>query len=232
MQTHIFRSALTALFLAIAVPSTGLAWQPAGRNSLINTYCVSCHNNKLKTAGLSLEGLNLTHVGTDAGTWENVLRKLNADQMPPSGLPRPTAEVRKSFTGYLETELDRAAAAHPNPGYPAVHRLNRNEYSNAIRDLLALDIHAGASLPVDDTGYGFDNIGDVLSLSPALTERYMSVARSVARLAVGDTDVKPTVDTYPAPRDIIARTGGPRVHRVEKTSEDLPFDSAGGLSFQ
>ena len=199
---------------------------------MVATYCLSCHNNKLKTAGLSLEGLDAARVGDDSGTWEKVLRKVAANQMPPGGLPSPNAGARKAFTAYLETELDRAAAAHPNPGYPTVHRLNRNEYSNAIRDLLALDIHAGSSLPVDDTGYGFDNIGDVLSLSPILTERYMSVARSVARLAVGDVDVKPTIDTFAAPRDVNAVGAGRRPHRVGQTSEDLPFDSNGGLSFQ
>src|SRR6185295_19682697 len=106
-----------------------------------------------------------------------------------------------AFVKSLETVLDRSAAASPNPGRPAVHRLNRAEYSNAIRDILALDIQPGASLPVDDSGYGFDNIGDVLSLSPALLERYMSVGRLISRLAVGNVALKPTVEEFQARRD-------------------------------
>src|SRR5438067_11877078 len=116
--------------------------------------------------------------------------------MPPMGMPHPDPAAQNAFTGYLESELDRTAAAHPNPGRPTIHRLNRNEYSNAVRDLLALDIKPGLTLPLDDTGYGFDNIGDVLSVSPILIERYMTVGRTVARLAVGDVNVKPIVDTF------------------------------------
>ena len=149
------------------------------------------------------------------------------------GLPHPSEAARNEFTTYLETELDRAALAHPNPGRPTIHRLNRGEYSNAIRDLLALDIKPGNDLPLDDTGYGFDNIGDVLSLSPVLIERYMSVGRKVARLAVGTTDVKPEVDVFTPVREVRAASkGGPRIPRNERISDDLPFDSAGGLSFQ
>ena len=108
---------------------------------------------------------------------ERVLRKFRTGEMPPAGMPRPAAPVAAAFTKSLEESLDRAAAANPNPGRPAVHRLNRAEYSNAIRDVLALDIQPGSALPVDDSGYGFDNIGDVLSMSPALLEQYMSAAR-------------------------------------------------------
>src|ERR1035438_4682067 len=116
--------------------------------------------------------------------------------MPPAGLPRPQAPVLTSFTSWLQTELDKSAAATPNPGRPAMHRLNRAEYSNTIRDLLALDTKPGALLPVDDSGYGFDNIADVLSISPALLERYMTVARRVSRLAVGDPSMKPAEDEF------------------------------------
>ena len=140
--------------------------------------------------------------------------------------PRPTAPVAAAFANSLEASLDKAAAASADPGRPAIHRLNRAEYSNAVRDLLAVDIKPGSLLPADDSGYGFDNIGDVLSVSPALLERYMSVARTVSRLAVGDTAIKPGQEEFAATRP------GARGARNERVSDDLPFDSRGGLSFQ
>src|SRR5260370_11570178 len=149
--------------------------------------------------------------------------------MPPPGLPRPEAAVAATFTNWLENALDQAATANPNPGRPAVHRLNRAEYSNAIRDLLAVDIKPGSLLPVDDSGYGFDNIGDVLSVSPVLLERYISVARTISRLAVGDPAIKPSEEEYQALRE---PPGSKARTRNERVSDDLPFDSRGGLSFQ
>jgi mono/diheme cytochrome c family protein len=225
---------LLAGWLCSAAPQTAAspAANAAAQTALVNKYCIGCHNDKLKTANLSLQGLDLTKPGDDAA-WEKVLRKVSANQMPPMNLPHPDEAARKAFTSYLETELDRAAAAHPNPGHPTIHRLNRAEYSNAIRDLFALDIQPGASLPPDDSGYGFDNIGDVLSLSPVLIERYMSVGRTVARLAVGDTDVKPQIDVFAPVKEVRAASkGGPKIPRNERISDELPFDSAGGLSFQ
>jgi hypothetical protein len=230
--------AATILFFApfavtLLTPAQVLAQSAGESQALVKQYCQGCHNSKLKSASLSLEGLDLSKVADDAGLWEKVLRKVDAKQMPPLGLPRPNPTAQKAFTTYLETELDRAAAAHPNPGHPTIHRLNRNEYSNAVRDLLALDIKPGLTLPLDDTGYGFDNIGDVLSLSPVLIERYMKVGRMVARLAVGVTDVKPVIDTFAPVKEVrpAAARGGQRLPRNERISEDLPFDSEGGLSF-
>ena len=218
--------------LATGQPQAAPSQEGAAQGALVKQYCAGCHNDKLKTASLSLQGLDLSKVSGDADIWEKVLRKVSANQMPPAGLPHPTPEAKKAFTTYLETELDRAAAAHPNPGRPTIHRLNRSEYSNAIRDLLALDIKPGSSLPPDDSGYGFDNIGDVLSLSPVLIERYMSVSRNIARLAVGDTDIKPQIDVFTPVREVRAASkGGPKIPRNERISDDLPFDSAGGLSF-
>ena len=130
-------------------------------------YCVSCHNQRLKTGGLALDTLSMTDVAAGAETWEKVVRKLRTDAMPPAGLPRPEAAARTAFISYLETEIDRAAAANPFPGRTeTVHRLNRAEYRNAIRDLLALDVDVASLLPADDMSYGFDNIAGVLKITP------------------------------------------------------------------
>jgi mono/diheme cytochrome c family protein len=219
------KAALSLLFLAPLAFGFQPNPQAEAAEALTKQYCAGCHNNRLKSASLSLEGLDLSKVSADAGLWEKVLRKVEAKQMPPNGLPHPSAAAEKAFTKYLETQLDTAAMDHPNPGRPTIHRLNRNEYSNAVRDVLALDIKPGDTLPLDDTGYGFDNIGDVLSLSPVLIERYMSVGRLVARQAIGVTDVKPTVDSFFSVKPV---RGG---RRNERISDDVPFDSSGGLSF-
>ena len=202
---------------------------PPSPSAFVNQYCVGCHNQKLNTAGVSLEGLDLAKVADHASVWERALRKVRSGQMPPPGLPHADEAVSTAFTKWLEDSLDRAAAANPNPGRLAVHRLNRAEYSNAIRDLLAVDIKPGERLPVDDSGYGFDNIADVLSLSPVLLERYISTARSISRLAVGDPNIKPAEEEYMARRDPPGTNARPRNERV---SDDLPFDSRGGLAFR
>ena len=191
---------------------------PAPEHSLTDRYCVFCHNQKLKTGGVSLEGIDAAHVSGNAAVLEKVLRKIRTGEMPPPGLPRPGASESAAFSASIESALDRQAAADPNPGRPVIHRLNRAEYSNAVRDLLAVDIDAGATLPVDDSGYGFDNIGAVLSLSPTLFERYMSAARMVSRLAVGDLGMKSRQDEFVC-----------RARRKERAGDDLPFDSRGGL---
>ncbi len=194
--------------------------------ALTKQYCVVCHNQKLSSGGVSLATLDASNVTGNADVLERVLRKLRSGEMPPAGMPRPDGATMAGFTHWLEGELDQAAAAHPNPGHPTIHRLNRAEYSNAVRDLLAVDIQPGSMLPVDDTGYGFDNIGDVLSLSPVLIERYISVARVVSRVAVGDAGAKPEVAEFRPPKGL-QRTG-PRLS--ERAGDDLPFNSAGGLS--
>jgi hypothetical protein len=198
---------------------------PAPR-ALVDQYCVVCHNQKNATAGVALNGIDFGNVGGNAALLERVLRKFRTGEMPPAGMPRPAAPAATAFTKFLEESLDRVAAANPNPGRPAVHRLNRVEYSNAIRDVLALDIQPGSALPVDDSGYGFDNIGDVLSISPALLEKYMTAARTAARLAVGNTNIKPTVEDISGRRD---GPGGGGRERNERASDDLPFDSRGGF---
>jgi hypothetical protein len=220
------------ILTVLLVPALSAWQQPNAKHALIDRYCVTCHSDKLKTAGISLEGLDPAKPGENSAVWEKVLRKVSANEMPPAGLPHPDAAASKAFTTNLRTELDRYAAAHPDPGHPVIHRLNRAEYSNAIRDLFALDINPGSRLPADDSGYGFDNIGDVLSLSPILIERYMSVGRMVSRLAVGDPDVKPAVDVFAPSRDRLAPRGAFRNPRNDRIDEDVPFDSAAGLSFQ
>jgi mono/diheme cytochrome c family protein len=193
--------------------------------SLVGTYCVTCHNDRLKTAGLSLQHLELADVPEHADVWEKVARKLRSGEMPPSTVrSRPDVQVAAGFVTYLETTLDRAAVSHPNPGRAPMHRLNRAEYSNAIRDVLAVDIRPGEWLPVDDSGYGFDNIAAVLSTSPALLDRYMSAARKVSRLAVGDLTMKPVEEIYDAKRDPLKGS------RNERLNDDLPFDSRAGIA--
>jgi mono/diheme cytochrome c family protein len=198
---------------------------PPEYTALIRTSCTSCHNDRLKIAGLSLQNLDLANIPEHAAVWEKVARKLRSGEMPPSTVRiRPDAKVVTGMVAYLETTLDAAAAAHPNPGRAPVHRLNRAEYSNAVRDLLAVDVRPGEWLPVDDSGYGFDNIAAVLSTSPVLLDRYMSAARKISRLAVGDLALKAVEEIYNAKRDPNKPT------RNEQLNEDLPFDSRAGMT--
>ena len=192
---------------------------PAADRALLDRYCVTCHNARLKTAGLTLDDINPTDVGVHAETWEKVLRKIRAGQMPPVGRPRPEPAAASAFMSALETSLERASDAAPNPGRPTVHRLNRAEYANSIRDLLALDIDARSLLPADDTdAHGFDNNADVLTVSPVLAARYLSAARKIGRLAVGRTTAT-TIETYRLPRELV---------QDDRLDERLPFGSRGG----
>jgi hypothetical protein len=189
--------------------------------ALLDRYCVTCHNGRLKTAGLSLDDLDIAAVGSHAETWEKVLRKIRSGQMPPVGRPRPDQAAASAFTAALATSLEHAADAAPNPGRPTVHRLNRTEYTNSIRDLLALEIDGRTLLPADDTdAHGFDNNADVLTVSPALAARYLSAARKISRLAVGRSAAT-TIQTYRLPRQMV---------QDERASERLPFGSRGGTA--
>jgi mono/diheme cytochrome c family protein len=210
----------------IATASSGAQSDAAAdRAALVATYCVTCHNDRLKTGGLSLQTLDVASAPTQAAVWEKVIRKLRSGEMPPAAVrSRPNPQRAAALVTYLETTLDAAAAAHPNPGRAPAHRLNRAEYSNAVRDLLAVDVRPGDWLPVDDSGYGFDNIADVLSTSPVLLDRYMYAARKVSRLAVGDLTIKPIEEIYAATRD---PNKGPR---NEQLNDDLPFDSRAGMT--
>ena len=170
---------------AVPPPPTPQNFRP-----VLDRYCVTCHNQRLKTAGLTLDTMDPSNVSQSARRGK-VARKLRSGAMPPADRPRPDVATYDAMASWLETSLDRAEAAHPDPGGPLLHRLNRAEYVNAIRDLLALDVDASALLPPDDATSGFDNIADVLGVSPALMERYLSAADQVSALAIGDPSVGP-----------------------------------------
>jgi hypothetical protein len=187
--------------------------------ALLNRYCVTCHNDTLKTGGLTLATIDIEHAGVDAEVWERVFRKLRAGLMPPSGAPRPDRAAIDTFRRTIEASVDRAALEKPNPGATSLHRLNRSEYANVIRDLIAVDVDAAALLPPDDSSEGFDNIADVLGTSPALIERYIGAAAKISRLAVGDTDVGPISTTYKVRGDL----------SQDRQIEGLPIGTRGGI---
>ena len=142
--------------------------QSPSNHDLVTKYCLTCHNDKAKTGSLSLEKLDADHPAADAETWEKAIRKLRAGLMPPAGMPRPDRAALDAFRASLEKSIDVAATQNPNPGVTALHRLNRTEYANAIRDLIAIDVDASTILPADDSSEGLDNIAEVLGTSPAL----------------------------------------------------------------
>jgi hypothetical protein len=189
----------------------------------VERYCTSCHDDIERTAELSLESLPLQTVAAHPAEWEKVVRKLKAGMMPPVGEPRPPTEASLELAAWLETELDAAAAANPNPGRTEpFHRLNRTEYRNAIRDLLHLDVEIAELLPADDSSYGFDNIAGVLKLSPTLLERYLAAADKVSRLAVGTPSQFVNIDWFRVPDD----------RSQEKRLPGLPFGTRGGTAIE
>ncbi len=157
----------------------------ASGRALLDKYCVTCHNARLKTANLTFDKMDLSHVADDGAVWEKAVRKLRGGMMPPPGAPRPDLSAVDSFVSWLETSLDQAAAANPNPGSVALHRLNRTEYANAMRELFGIDVDAAALLPADDMSDGFDNIANVLKVSPSFLDQYISAARAVSIQAIG-----------------------------------------------
>jgi hypothetical protein len=195
----------------------------AALRQTIDRYCAGCHNERLKTAatagGVILSNVDLAKVGHDAALWEKVVRKLRTGAMPPAGLPRPEPAAQTALVTYLESTLDRQAAAAPDPGRVAPHRLNRTEYANAVRDLLALDVDTAALLPPDDAADGFDNNAAVLGASPALLERYLSAAAKISALAVGSSAITADSDTY--------RVRGDASQTDQ--DDDLPPGTRGGL---
>jgi mono/diheme cytochrome c family protein len=210
----------------VATPSATVPAVASATRALVDRYCVNCHNSRLRTAGLALDTVDVARIGDAAEAWEKVAVKLRTGTMPPPGSPRPDRAATGSIVSWLETSLDAAAASHPNPGRSLpLHRLNRAEYANAVRDLLALEMDARSLLPVDDSNHGFDNMATVLTVSPLLLERYMSAARTVSRLAVGD----PTLSPAAASRTY---TVSKTLFQDDRMSEDLPFGSRGGLAIR
>jgi len=223
-------SAMRGLACALVlstVPTVAAARQAptdaATYRAVLDRYCVVCHNERLQRGALSLDGLLADRVGEHAEVWEKVLQKLQTQSMPPPGRPRPGETEYTRLSAWLESELDLAAAATQSTGRPTIHRLNRLEYTNAIRDLLGLEIDGEALLPGDDLAYGFDNNADMLTVAPGLLERYMSAARKIARLAVEDPSVEPDVARYAmSALDV----------QDNRMSEDLPFGSRGGMAIR
>jgi cytochrome c5 len=202
---------------------TGVQGEVSYRN-LLNQYCVSCHNQTLKTANVMLDVARVEDVGQDPALWEKVLTKLTLRAMPPVGMPvRPQEHEYAAFVSYLRDGLDRVAQQDFNPGRPTIHRLNRTEYANAVRDLLALQIDGAEFLPVDNVAEGFDNIAEVLAVSPMLMDQYMAAAARVSRLAVGPVSLMPEGKTYQVQDEFL---------QTDRMNEDLPFGSRGGIAFQ
>jgi hypothetical protein len=203
-----------------AVPTAFAQTAPGSpQRALLDKYCVTCHNDRAKTGGLTLQNIDVANVPANAETWEKVIRKLRVGAMPPAGMPKPSAPDVSALLSSLETSLDKAYAANPNPGHATLHRLNRTEYANSIRDLLSLDVDASTLLPPDDESYGFDNNADVLGVSPVLLERYVSASRKVSRLAVGDPTQGAVAQTFRARPDL----------SQDKRVEGLPLGTRGGL---
>ena len=203
---------------AAGAPASG-----ASVSAVLDEYCLACHNQRAATAatasGVAFDLLSPERVAGAPAEWEKVVRKLAAGAMPPQGSPRPDDRVSRQVGAWLAAELDRAAAARPNPGQPLLRRLNRTEYANAIRDLLALDVDTSSLLPPDDSAYGFDTIGDVLTVSPALLDRYLSAADRISALAVGDVSIGAGATTYRVPHD----------RSQDQHLEGLPLGTVGGL---
>ena len=210
-----FSSAMTFAQRAAEIPTSQIL------DNTLQQYCVVCHNETLRTADFSLEGVTASELSKHTSALEKVLRRLASGEMPPTGMPRPSESARFELVSWLEARLDEHASDNPNPGSPAIHRLNRAEYSNAIRDLLGIDLDHSEDLPADDSGYGFDNIGDVLTVSPLHIEKYISAARRASRLAVGTLTPKPIVERY-----------APKAGTQNEAIDGLPQNERGGILFK
>ena len=209
------RSELTAASQQRPEPDVSLSEYTA----FLDTHCVGCHNQQALTGGLSLEGMDLGRIPADAELWEKVIRKVGGRMMPPPGMRSPDGAAADGFTSFLKASLDSAAAADPRPGQKALHRINRAEYGNAIRDLLNFEVDAGELLPPDVDAFGFDNMADVLGISPSLMERYLSAAWNIASQAIGDTTVTPRVSTFRVRSDL----------SQHDHIEGLPVGTRGGM---
>jgi hypothetical protein len=209
---------------AVAVGPGQPAAQPADAavspdQSLVNRYCTTCHSTRMKAGNLVLAGVDVAAVHDNPELWEKVVRKLRNGLMPPAGSPRPDEATYQRFLAKLQNDLDAAAARKPNPGHAEiVHRLNRIEYRNAIRDLLDVEVDVADLLPADDSSYGFDNIAGVLKMSPALVERYLAAARVISRTAVGSPPASAAASIYRV---------SPEVQQHDR-DDRLPLGTRGG----
>jgi hypothetical protein len=224
---------LSGALIAVALLACSWTWLDAREQSVaqprpaaaqshkatLDKYCVTCHSDRLKTAGLTLESIDTTNIAAAPDVWEKVVRKVRVGMMPPQGSPAPDATSRTALVTWLTGQLDAHAATHPDPGRPLVHRLNRAEYGNAIRDLLDLEIDPSSLLPADDSAYGFDNVADVLGVSPVLLERYLSAAGKVSALAVGDPESGVASETFRIRQDA----------SQDRHVEGLPIGTVGGM---
>src|SRR5581483_9592306 len=190
-------------------------------HATVGHYCFMCHSSSAPRAGVNLRKLDFTKLGENGEVWEKVLRKLRNREMPPAGRWRPDEDTYKALVKFIENGRDQLAEAQPNPGRPTLHRLNRTEYANVIHDLLAVDVDVAELLPADDIGYGFDNIGDVLNVSPLLLERYLLAANKISRLAIGDTTLAVSYQTYEVSHGLV---------QTARMSEDMPLGSRGGTA--
>jgi mono/diheme cytochrome c family protein len=196
---------------------------------LVTKYCVSCHNQKLKTANLALDAADAVHPFNSAETWEKVIVKLRSRAMPPPGIPRPDNATYDAAAAWLESEIDRAAVTHVNPGRSAsLHRLNRTEYSNAVRDLIGIDVDPQVILPPDEQAFGFDTNGDALAIEPSLLDRYVSAAARISREAIGDPTIPPAFVRYGA----IKNNSNEQTYlwQKERLGEEFPLGSRGGIA--
>jgi hypothetical protein len=219
--THYILVGGAILFVRAAAAQTpGPFATVPSQQAFISQTCSACHNDKLKSGNFSWTNVDLAHPDRSAQSLEKAIRMLHAGMMPPPGIPRPDAATMKAFATALETGIDREAAVHPNAGAPALHRLNRTEYRNSIRDLLGIDVDVTSLLPADDMSHGFDNMADALNVSPALMEGYIRAASKISREAVGDPDVAASTKTYHIPR----------VVNQLRHVEGAPFGTRGGLA--
>ena len=220
MKTLFTLPVAAAWMVILAIPAGhAQTSEPPTPSALVKQYCVTCHNERARTGGLALDGLSVEQVGPDAATWEKVVRKVRTGMMPPSGARRPEPSVLDAFASELEARLDSAVAPGAGLDAPALHRLNRTEYANAIRDLLALDVDVAALLPPDASTEGFDNIAEALGVSPSLIQGYVSAAMKISRRAVGDRTATPTQITYVVPGAL----------SQDRHIEGLPLGTRGGM---
>ena len=214
-----------ALAVATLVPASAQQTQspvsaPDKHRETLQLYCIGCHGGATPFAGLNLEPMDFNKLEENGAIWEKMIRKLRDRQMPPAGMPRPEPADYDALVNFVEKGRDRLAEVKPNPGRTTLHRLNRTEYANVIRDLLSLEIDVADLLPADDIGYGFDNIGDVLSVSPLLMERYLGTAAKISRQAVGDPTMAAYYQTYTVPRGL---------KQDDRIDDGAPVGSRGGV---